>query len=41
MAVALPKPYYQDDSVVLYCADCRDVLPLLPKTECAGHDNKK
>jgi DNA modification methylase len=23
------KPRYQDDKVTLYCADCRDVLPLL------------
>ncbi len=26
----LPKPYYQDDDVVIYCADCRDILPLIP-----------
>ncbi len=24
------KPYFQDDAVVIYCADCRDVLPLIP-----------
>uniref|UniRef100_A0A6M3XWI4 Putative methyltransferase n=1 Tax=viral metagenome TaxID=1070528 RepID=A0A6M3XWI4_9ZZZZ len=27
---SLPKPYYQDDSVTIYHADCRDILPLLP-----------
>lgn len=24
------KPYYQDESVVIYNADCRDILPLIP-----------
>ncbi len=24
------KPYYQDNSVVIYHADCREVLPLIP-----------
>lgn len=24
------KIYYQDDAVVIYCADCREILPLLP-----------
>lgn len=27
---AKDKIYYQDDSVVIYCADCREVLPLFP-----------
>lgn len=27
------KPYYQDDAVVIYNADCRQVLPFLPKHE--------
>jgi site-specific DNA-methyltransferase (adenine-specific) len=24
------RPYYQDDAVVIYHADCRDILPLIP-----------
>ena len=24
------KPYYQDEAVVIYCADNRDILPLIP-----------
>ena len=27
------KPYYQDESVTIYNADCRDVLPMLPKVD--------
>jgi site-specific DNA-methyltransferase (adenine-specific) len=27
--MSLPKPYYQDDYVTLYQADCRDILPYL------------
>jgi site-specific DNA-methyltransferase (adenine-specific) len=26
----LPRPYYADDAVAIYCADCRDILPLIP-----------
>lgn len=28
---AKDKIYYQDESVVIYCADCREILPLFPK----------
>jgi DNA modification methylase len=27
--VSLPKPYYTDDAVAIYHADCREILPLL------------
>lgn len=27
------KPYYQDESVTIYNADCRDVLPMLDKVD--------
>ncbi len=27
------KPYYQDESVTIYNADCREVLPTLDKVD--------
>jgi DNA modification methylase len=27
----LPAPFYQDDSCTIYNADCREILPLLPR----------
>lgn len=27
------SPYYQDDSVTLYCADCRDIINSLPRID--------
>lgn len=27
--MSLPKPYYQDSHVTLYCGDCREILPQL------------
>jgi modification methylase len=29
----LPKPYYEEPGIIIYCADCRDILPLLPKID--------
>jgi DNA modification methylase len=27
------KPYYEKDGIVIYCGDCRDILPELPKVD--------
>lgn len=29
----LPKPYYDEDGITIYNADCRDILPHLPKVD--------
>jgi site-specific DNA-methyltransferase (adenine-specific) len=31
--VSLPKPYYEEECIVIYNADCRDILPHLPKVD--------
>jgi site-specific DNA-methyltransferase (adenine-specific) len=31
--MSLPKPYYQDDYCTIYHADCREILPHLPKVD--------
>jgi len=35
MVMRLPKPYYEDEArgIVIYYADCRYILPLLPKVD--------
>ena len=29
----LPAPYYEEDGIIIYHADCRDILPHLPKVD--------
>ena len=29
----LPEPFYADESCTLYCGDCRDILPRLPRVD--------
>jgi DNA modification methylase len=29
----LPTPYYDEDGITIYCGDCREILPHLPKVD--------
>jgi site-specific DNA-methyltransferase (adenine-specific) len=47
-APGMTTPYYEDDAVTLYCADCRDVLPWLDPVDhfiadppYSGHTHEK
>lgn len=31
--MTLPTPFYEEDRITIYCADCRTILPLLPKVD--------
>ncbi len=31
--MSLPKPYYDEDGIVIYLGDCREILPHLPKVD--------
>ena len=31
--MSLPTPYYEEDGIVIYHADCRDILPHLPRVD--------
>lgn len=33
MEARLPKPYYDEDGITIYCGDCREILPHLPKVD--------
>lgn len=32
------KPYYQDSACTIYCGDCRQIMPTLPKVDCIFTD---
>lgn len=34
----LPSPYYQDESCTIYHADCREIIPYLPKVDLVVTD---
>lgn len=31
--MTLPEPFYKEDGITIYCGDCREILPLLPKVD--------
>lgn len=31
--MSLPEPYYEKDGITIFCADCREILPYLPKVD--------
>ncbi len=31
--MSLPKPFYEEPGIVLYCGDCLEILPSLPKVD--------
>ncbi len=41
----LPKPYYDEDGITIFCCDCKEILHLLPKVDLVftdppyGHNN--
>jgi site-specific DNA-methyltransferase (adenine-specific) len=43
--MTLPAPYYSHGGITIYCADCREILPELPKVDLVltdppyGHNN--
>lgn len=36
--MSLPKPYYEDEAVTIYHADCREILPLLASVDAVVTD---
>ena len=43
--MSLPKPYYEESGITIYCGDCRDILPYLEPVDMIftdppyGHNN--
>ncbi len=31
--MSLPQPYYEKDGITVYCGDCREILPDLPRAD--------
>ncbi len=36
--MSLPTPYYEEPGIVIYCGDCRDILPELGEVDCLVTD---